>query len=231
MPIIPGPTVHRKIRVRGVSRQVPDLQASLDQVDGRAGLKTSHAVTRQLVQVISPHETVRVPCLGAPGALMACYGQRHSIDNVTCDRLRTVNLQTPLPGSTRWISLSTTPPCSSGSSCSRSPRRVSGIQDHQRDALFQKRFYWHDGHMARMKAAPGPGRPSKGDRKVLVTRADVRTAELIIALAEQSGTSISEYIAWVLSNHVGRPQDAPWLAAPSSKGQQPLPEVEERLVS
>lgn len=53
------------------------------------------------------------------------------------------------------------------------------------------------------------GRPSKGERKLVVSRVDMRTAEIVIAEAERLDVSISEYVAWVLSSHVGRPQDAP----------------------
>ena len=67
------------------------------------------------------------------------------------------------------------------------------------------------------------GRPSKGDRDVMVTRPPALVGRAIRRLADERGISISEYIAAVLSDHVGRPELMPMPPAPSrSESELPL---------
>lgn len=51
-----------------------------------------------------------------------------------------------------------------------------------------------------MRNQGGPGRPSKGDRHVFISRVPRAAADRIMAEAEKLGLSYSEYIAYVLAN-------------------------------
>lgn len=56
----------------------------------------------------------------------------------------------------------------------------------------------------------GPGRPSKGDRDLLVTRPARAVGDAVRESAEREGYySISEYVAAVLAAHEGMPELAP----------------------
>ncbi len=64
------------------------------------------------------------------------------------------------------------------------------------------------------------GRPSKGERDLLVTRPAVPVGQAIRTRADACGLTISEYVASVLAEHVGLPDLAP---AAKPKRDQELP--------
>lgn len=64
------------------------------------------------------------------------------------------------------------------------------------------------------------GRPSKGERDLLVTRPAAPIGQAIRARADASELTISEYIARLLAEHVGLPDLAP---AVEPKHDQELP--------
>ncbi len=53
------------------------------------------------------------------------------------------------------------------------------------------------------------GRPSKGHRELLATRAAPGLSRAVRSHAEARGLTVSDYIAIVLADAVGRPEDAP----------------------
>lgn len=53
------------------------------------------------------------------------------------------------------------------------------------------------------------GRPSKGERHVIVTRPAKPVADVVMQQAAEHGMSISEYVAAVLANAHGMPEFAP----------------------
>lgn len=53
------------------------------------------------------------------------------------------------------------------------------------------------------------GRPHKGDRHVMVTRAPREVADSVMDHASRQGVSISEYIATALAEHEGLSHLAP----------------------
>jgi hypothetical protein len=55
------------------------------------------------------------------------------------------------------------------------------------------------------RSAGGPGRRSKGDRVVTVTRIPRPVWEIVSRGAAERGVSISAYLADVACEHVGRP--------------------------
>ena len=71
-----------------------------------------------------------------------------------------------------------------------------------------------------MERRPSRGRPSKGDRDVIITRPARPLGDVVRAQAEASGLSISEYVATVLAEVHHLPQYAPH---PPSRQQEELP--------
>jgi hypothetical protein len=55
------------------------------------------------------------------------------------------------------------------------------------------------------RRAPGAGRPSKGQRKVMATRVPLEIAELVTAEAERLDLAFSDVIANALAEHFGLP--------------------------
>jgi hypothetical protein len=53
------------------------------------------------------------------------------------------------------------------------------------------------------------GRPSKGDRDLLVTRPARPLGDVVRARADEAGLTISEYVAVVLAHAHGMPEHAP----------------------
>jgi hypothetical protein len=64
---------------------------------------------------------------------------------------------------------------------------------------------------------PSGGRPSKGDRDVIVTRPARPLGNVVRARADEAGMTISEYVAMVLARAHGMPEFAP---APSAMPEQ-----------
>ncbi len=60
----------------------------------------------------------------------------------------------------------------------------------------------------------GPGRPSKGDRDVIITRPARPLGDVVRARADEAGLSISEYVASVLAEVHHLPQYAPQARPP-----------------
>ena len=55
----------------------------------------------------------------------------------------------------------------------------------------------------------GPGRPSAGPRHVIVTRVDIKVADLVRAEAEARDMSYSGYVAAILAQAHGIPTELP----------------------
>ncbi|MFJ3395232.1 hypothetical protein [Leifsonia aquatica] len=54
------------------------------------------------------------------------------------------------------------------------------------------------------------GRPSKGERKAVISRAPVPVVKKIEALAEEAGyTTVSDFVASILAREAGMPEYAP----------------------
>jgi hypothetical protein len=68
-----------------------------------------------------------------------------------------------------------------------------------------------------MARKPSGGRPSKGDRDVIVTRPARPLGNVVRARADEAGMTISEYVAMVLARAHGMPEFAP---APSATAEQ-----------
>lgn len=75
--------------------------------------------------------------------------------------------------------------------------------------------------MIHMSRQPSGGRPSKGDRDLLVTRPLRALGDVVRARADDAGMSISEYVATVLATTHGLPELAP--TAIHTCGQTELP--------
>jgi hypothetical protein len=60
-----------------------------------------------------------------------------------------------------------------------------------------------------MARKPSGGRPSKGDRDVIVTRPARPLGNVVRARADEAGITISEYVAMVLARAHGMPEFAP----------------------
>ena len=73
-----------------------------------------------------------------------------------------------------------------------------------------------------MARKPSGGRPSKGDRDMLVTRPARVIGDAVRARADEAGLTISEYIATVLANVHALPEYAPKARTPSSQEELPL---------
>ena len=65
------------------------------------------------------------------------------------------------------------------------------------------------GRVGPMSRRPSGGRPSKGDRDLLVTRPARAVGDAVRARADAQGLTISEYIAAVLAEAHDLPQHAP----------------------
>lgn len=65
------------------------------------------------------------------------------------------------------------------------------------------------GRVDAMSRRPSGGRPSKGDRDLLVTRPARAVGDVVRARADEQGLTISEYIAAVLAEVHDLPQHAP----------------------
>ena len=72
------------------------------------------------------------------------------------------------------------------------------------------------------------GRPSKGDRDQILTRPSVELGEVVRAAADDSGMSISEYVAKVLAEAHGLPELAPQ-PHPTNQGELPIAKGGARL--
>jgi hypothetical protein len=59
------------------------------------------------------------------------------------------------------------------------------------------------------------GRPSKGQRKFLATRAPLPLAQEAAARADELGMSVSDYLSTLLARDLGRPEFAPKPVDPS----------------
>ena len=66
------------------------------------------------------------------------------------------------------------------------------------------------------------GRPSKGDRHVIVTRPQRAVAEVVMREAAAHGMTISDYVAAVLARAHDMPQYAPRPGAPTDQQELPL---------
>ena len=73
-----------------------------------------------------------------------------------------------------------------------------------------------------MARKPSGGRPSKGDRDVIVTRPARPLGNVVRARADEAGMTISEYVAMVLARAHGMPEFAPAPSATTEQGVLPL---------
>jgi hypothetical protein len=73
-----------------------------------------------------------------------------------------------------------------------------------------------------MARKPSGGRPSKGDRDVIVTRPARPLGNVVRARADEAGMTISEYVAMVLARAHGMPEFAPASSATTEQEVLPL---------
>ena len=73
-----------------------------------------------------------------------------------------------------------------------------------------------------MKRTPRGGRPSKGQRDLLVTRPAASLGQIVRDSADECGMTVSDYVAGVLARAHGMPELAPAVATPTQH-QEELP--------